>query len=80
MRLLYLILVNTYESANCFLLDIKVAGDKELSKEDGWIRQMLEDPKKIKFFWGGSSDTANLYASYGIKVASFVDLQRKIDS
>lgn len=38
---------------------------------------MLEDPKKIKFFWGGSSDTANLYASYGIKVASFVDLQRK---
>jgi len=67
--------INTYESANCFLLDIKVAGDLELKKKDGWIRQMLEDPKKIKFFWGGSSDTANLYASYGIKVASFVDLQ-----
>ncbi|CAG5110963.1 Oidioi.mRNA.OKI2018_I69.chr2.g5309.t1.cds [Oikopleura dioica] len=67
--------INTYESPNCFLLDILETGDQELREKDGWLRQMLEDPKKIKFFWGGCSDTANLYASFGIKIASYVDLQ-----
>lgn len=70
-----LIQINTYENSNCFLIDIKECGDHELRHETGWLRSMFEDGSKVKILWGGQSDAANLYASFGIEIDSFLDLQ-----
>jgi hypothetical protein len=70
--------VNNYTSGNCYLLDILAVGDSALRDRDpqiGWLRDIFQYPRVIKFFWGGVSDTANLFASYEISVAGFIDLQ-----
>ena len=33
-----LIQINTYRTAQCFLIDILEIGDEELKRPDGWIR------------------------------------------
>ena len=30
--------INTFDTAMCFLIDIKLIGDDELRKPDGWLR------------------------------------------
>jgi len=73
-----LLQINNYTSGNCYLLDILAVGDSSLRERDpqiGWLRDIFQYPRVIKFFWGGVSDTANLFASYEISVAGFIDLQ-----
>jgi len=67
--------VNTYENNICFLIDIKILGDFELSSKNGWLRKLFESQTKMKVMWGGCSDASNLWASYHIKVNCMVDLQ-----
>lgn len=67
--------INTFDTAMCFLIDIKLIGDDELRKPDGWLRKMFENPEQAIIMFGGLQDAANLYASYNIRVECMVDLQ-----
>lgn len=67
--------INTFDTAMCFLIDIKLIGDDELQKPDGWLRGIFENEEQAIIMFGGLQDAANLYASYNIKVECMVDLQ-----
>jgi len=67
--------INTFENNICFLIDVKLLGHHQLKDEDGWLRKILESEIKVKFMWGATSDAANLWASYKIKMNCLVDLQ-----
>jgi len=67
--------INTFDTAMCFLIDIKLIGDDELRKPDGWLRKIFENPEQAIIMFGGLQDAANLYASYDIRVECMVDLQ-----
>jgi len=70
-----LIQINTYRTAQCFLIDILEIGDEELKRPDGWIRKIFENQTQTKVMWGGLQDAANLFHSYQIKVECMLDLQ-----
>jgi hypothetical protein len=67
--------INCFHDAKCFLIDIKLIGDDELKRHDGWLRKCFESKRQAIVMWGGLQDAANLWYSYEIKVECMLDLQ-----